>query len=66
MELKITGMIIMNLGIFGKKIMNFGEVEIFLKIHETIQIEKKFPDWLEGAHGYNLGTRDVLCANGRH
>jgi hypothetical protein len=56
----------MNLEIFDEFFMNFGEGEIFLKIHETIQIEKKFPDWLEGVHGYNLGTRDVLCANGRH
>jgi hypothetical protein len=66
MELKITGMIIMNLEIFGENFMNFENGEIFLKIHESIQIEKKFPDWLEGAHGYNLGTRDVLRANGGH
>jgi hypothetical protein len=29
MELKIAGMIIMNLGIFGENFMNFGEGEIF-------------------------------------
>jgi hypothetical protein len=33
-------MIIMNLGIFSENFMNFGEGEIFLKIHETIQIER--------------------------
>jgi hypothetical protein len=56
----------MNLENFGENFMNFGEGEIFFKIHETIQIEKKFPDWLKGAQRYNLGTRDVLCANGGH
>jgi hypothetical protein len=30
----------MNLGIFSENFMNFGEGEIFLKIHETIQIER--------------------------
>jgi hypothetical protein len=64
--LKITRVIIRNLGIFDEIFMNFGEREIFLKIYETIQVEKKFPGWLEGAHGCNLGTRDVLCANERH
>jgi hypothetical protein len=53
LELKNTEVMIMNLGIFGENFMNFGEGEVFLKIHGTIQIEKKFPDWLEGAHGYN-------------
>jgi hypothetical protein len=53
----------MNLGIFGEIFMNFGEGEIFLKIHEIIQVEKKFPGWLEGAHGCNLGTKDAPCAS---
>jgi hypothetical protein len=42
--------------------MNLGEKEIFLKIYEIIQVEKKFSDWLKGAHGCNLGTKNVLCA----
>jgi hypothetical protein len=29
----------MNLEVFSENFMNFGEGEVFLKIHETIQIE---------------------------